>query len=321
MTLSDIDPELDRPDTTLEVEMERRAFGNTGLEVTLIGFGAMTIGGAFGAVDDKQSKAALHAAIDAGMNFIDTSNAYGEGRSETLIGEFLKQRADRDQILIFTKGGNNMVTRVRNFSPDYIAECLEGSLRRLGREPIDLYMLHNPSVDNMSAEDSYAVLEKARADGKIRNWGVSVNTVPECELAVEQRRAASLQMEYNVINQSAAGAFTKARGAGLGVISRVPLNRGFLSGRFDENVQWSEDDTRKRNLTAENIRKHQGQLARVQQAAAELGVSPAEVAIRFCASNPDVSCVIPGVRSAEQARQNAASSAPLPDEILKLLHA
>lgn len=299
--------------------MKMRQLGNTGLEVSTIGFGAMTIGGAFGPVDDAESLRALHAAIDAGMNFIDTSNAYGEGRSETLIGQFLRERADRDGILVFTKGGNNMVTRVRNFEPGYISECLESSLERLGREPIDLYMLHNPSVDNMSAEDSYAVLEKAKSDGKIRHWGVSVNTVPECEMAVSQGRAATLQMEYNVINQSAAGSFAAARSAGVGVISRVPLNRGFLSGRFDESTQFADDDTRKRSLTPENLRKFQGQLDAVKAAAAELDVSPAEVAIRFCTSNRNASCVIPGVRTASQAEQNAAAAEPLPPEIMQSL--
>jgi len=299
--------------------MHTRQLGNTGLEVTVIGFGGMTIGGAFGPVDDEESMRALHAAIDAGMNFIDTSNAYGEGRSETLVGQFLREREDRDDILVFTKGGNNMVTRVRNFEPGYIAECLEGSLKRLAREPIDLYMLHNPSVDNMSAEDSYALLEKAKSDGKIRHWGVSVNTVPECELAVSQGRAATLQMEYNVINQSAAGAFQAARSAGVGVISRVPLNRGYLSGRFDESSRFGDDDTRRRFLSPENLRELQGRLDAVKSVAAELDVSPAELAIRFCAGNPNVSCVIPGVRTADQARQNAASAEPLPEAIMQRL--
>jgi aryl-alcohol dehydrogenase-like predicted oxidoreductase len=299
--------------------MDKRQLGDTGLEVSVIGFGGMTIGGAFGPVDDVQSLRALHAAIDAGMNFIDTSNAYGEGRSERLIGQFLQARPDRDDILVFTKGGNNMVTRVRNFEPAYIAECLQGSLERLGREPIDLYMLHNPSVDNMSAEDSYALLEKAKSDGKIRHWGVSVNSVPECELAVSQGRAATLQMEYNIINQSAADAFAAAQSAGVGVISRVPLNRGFLSGRFDASTQFADDDTRKRSLTPEKLRELEGQLHRVKAVAAELGVSPAELAIRFCASNPNVSCVIPGVRNVAQAEQNAAAAEPLAPEIMAKL--
>ncbi|MFT5445482.1 MAG: aryl-alcohol dehydrogenase-like predicted oxidoreductase [Gammaproteobacteria bacterium] len=299
--------------------MQKRKLGNTGLEVTVVGFGAMTIGGAFGPVDDDVSTAALHAAIDSGMNFIDSSNAYGEGRSESLIGAFLKTRADRDDILIISKGGNNMVTRKRNFEANYIAQCLDESLQRLGRETIDLYLLHNPSVDNMQALDSYAVLDKAKADGKIRHWGVSVNSVEECDFAAVQGRPSAMQMEYNVMNQSAAAAFAAAQAAGLGVISRVPLARGFLSGRIDESKQFTDDDTRKRSLTPENIRKLQVPLDQVKRLSTELGVSPAELAVRFCVSNPSVSCVIPGVRTAEQAKQNAASAEPLPAEIMAQL--
>lgn len=299
--------------------MERRQLGNTGLEVTVVGFGAMTIGGAFGPVDDAESMAALHAAVDAGMNFIDTSNAYGEGRSETLIGKFLAERDDRDDILVFTKGGNNMVTRVRDFTPDYITSCLEGSLRRLGRQPIDLYMLHNPSVDNMIAEDSYEVLERAREAGRIRHWGVSVNTVPECELAISQDRAASLQMEYNMLNRKAAAAFDAARAAGAGVISRVPLNRGFLSGRFDPSSTFGDDDTRKRSLTPEYLAAHQAEVDAIRATASDLGITPAALALRFCVSNPSVSCVIPGIRTATQARENAAASERLPADVLEAL--
>ena len=180
--------------------MERRTLGRTGLEVTVIGFGAMTIGGAFGPVDDEESARALRVAIDAGMNFIDTSDAYGAGHSETVIGKFLAERSDRGDILVFTKGGNDMTTGRRNFTPDHIGACLEGSLKRLGVDAIDYYQLHNPNVENMAAEDSYALLEQARDDGKIKHWGVSVNTVEECDLAVEQNKPATLQMEYNVIS-------------------------------------------------------------------------------------------------------------------------
>lgn len=298
--------------------MQKRKFGNTGLDVTAVGFGAMTIGGAFGAVDDNESTAALHAAIDAGMNFIDTSNAYGEGHSETLIGQFLSQRSDRDDILIFSKGGNNMVTRQRNFNPDYIQTCLDESLARLGRA-IDFYMLHNPNVDNMSAQDSYEVLERAQQAGKIRHWGVSVNNLAECELAVGQGRAAGLQMEYNVMNQVANPAFEQATGAGVAVIARVPLGRGFLSGRFEIDHQFGEGDTRKRNLSPENMQKFQGKLDLVKQEASALGISPAALALRFCISNAHVSCVIPGIRTAQQANENAAACEPLPADVMSRL--
>jgi len=299
--------------------MEKRILGNTGLEVTAVGFGAMTIGGAFGPVDDNESNRALHAAMDGGMNFIDTSDAYGAGLSENVIGKFLKERSDRHDIVIFTKGGNNMETGICDFTPDYIANALEDSLKRLGTEAVDLYLLHNPKLDNMQAEDSYAVLEKAKDDGKVKNWGVSVNTPEECDYTVEQSRPSVMQMEYNILNQSAAASFARAKAVGIGVISRVPLMRGFLSGKIDETFEFAEGDRRKKALSPENIQKFQDKLNRLQDVAAQLNISPAEAGIRFCVSNMDVSCVIPGIRTAEQSTQNAKCGEPLPAEAIARL--
>ncbi|MBT4432024.1 MAG: aldo/keto reductase [Nitrospinaceae bacterium] len=301
--------------------MEKRMLGNTGLEVTVIGFGAMTIGGAFGPVDNGESNRALHAAIDGGMNFIDTSDAYGAGLSENVIGKFLKERSDRHDIIIFTKGGNNMTTGDRDFTPEYISNALENSLKRLEVEAVDLYLLHNPKLDNMQAEDSYAVLEKAKDDGKLKNWGVSVNTDEECDYAVSQSRPSVMQMEYNILSQSPADSFARAKGAGMGVISRVPLKRGFLSGKIDETFEFAEGDRRKNALSPENIRKFQDQLNRVRDVAGQLNISPAAAALRFCVSNTDVSCVIPGIRTAEQSTQNAACGEALPAEAVARLRA
>jgi aryl-alcohol dehydrogenase-like predicted oxidoreductase len=298
--------------------MEKRILGRTGLEVSVISFGAIPIGGFFGPVNDAESIRALHAAVDAGINFIDTSDAYGvECRSEILVGKFLKERSDRDNILICTKGGNNMVTGKRNFSPDYIRVCVEGSLKRLGVEAFDLYLLHNPSVDDLTKEMSFELLDKYKADGKIKHWGVSVNTLPECELTISGGRPAAMQMEYNILEQEPGEVFAKAKAAGVGVLSRVPLKRGFLSGRFDETYKFAEGDRRSSILSPEAMRKFKGRLDKVRKVAADLGSSPAEVAIRFCVSNPNISTVIPGIRTPEQAKANAAAWKPLPPEALR----
>jgi aryl-alcohol dehydrogenase-like predicted oxidoreductase len=300
--------------------MEKRILGRTGLNVSVIGFGAIPIGGFFGPVNDDESIRALHTAVDAGINFIDTSDAYGlECRSEILVGKFLRERSDRDSLLVCTKGGNNMVTGKRNFSPDYIRGCVEGSLKRLGVEAFDLYLLHNPSVDDLTKEMSFDLLDQYKAEGKFKHWGVSVNTLPECELAISGGQPAAMQMEYNVLEQEPEGVFAKAKAAGVGVISRVPLKRGFLSGRFDETYKFVDGDRRSSILSAEAMRKFQARLDRLRSVAADLGSSPAEVAIRFCVSNPDVSTVLPGIRTPEQARANAASWKPLPPEALKKL--
>lgn len=299
--------------------MQTRPLGRTGLEATVVGFGALTIGGAFGPVDDAISTAALHAAIDAGINFIDTSDAYGAGHSETVIGAFLKERSDRDRILLCTKGGNNMVTGARNFAPDYIRGCVEGSLKRLGVEAVDLYLLHNPSLDNLKSGDSFDVLEAFQAQGKIKHWGVSVNTLAECEYTVACGQPAVMQMEYNLLEQEPAAVFDRAHAAGIGVIARVPLKRGMLSGRFNEQTTFAQTDLRGRILSADKLPSMVTKVRQIETAAASVGRPLAEIAMRFCISNPHVAVTIPGIRTPEQARSNAAACEPLPDDVVEAL--
>ncbi|PON14459.1 hypothetical protein C2W62_28945 [Candidatus Entotheonella serta] len=299
--------------------MQTRSLGRTGLEATVVGFGALTIGGAFGTVDDAVSIDALHAAIDAGMNFIDTSDAYGAGHSEHLIGNFLKQRADRDRIIVCTKGGNNMVTGERNFTSDYIRGCVEGSLTRLGIEAIDVYLLHNPSLDNLKAEDSFEVLETFVTQGKIKYWGVSVNTLAECEYTVASGQPAVMQMEYNLLEQAPEAVFAKAHAAGIGVIARVPLKRGMLSGRFNEETTFEAADLRGRILSADKMPAYVNKVRQIEAAAASVWRPLAEIAMRFCISNPHVAVTIPEIRTPEQARSNAAACEPLPADIVEAL--
>jgi aryl-alcohol dehydrogenase-like predicted oxidoreductase len=299
--------------------MQTRPLGRTGLEVTVVGFGSLTIGGAFGPADDAMSLQALHTAIDAGINFIDTSDAYGAGRSETLIGAFLKERSDRDQIIVCTKGGNNMVTGQRNFAPAYIRGCVEDSLKRLGVEAIDVYLLHNPSLDNLKAGDSFDVLETYKAQGKIKHWGVSVNTITECEYTVACSQPAVMQMEYNILEQEPEAVFAKAHAAGIGVIARVPLKRGMLSGRFNEQTTFVDTDLRGRILSTDKMPDLVAKVQQIEAASARLGRPLAEIAMRFCISNPHVAVTIPGIRTPEQARSNAAACEPLPADVVEAL--
>lgn len=299
--------------------MEKRTLGRTGLQVSVVGFGAMPIGGIYGPVDDAVSIKALHAAVDAGINFIDTSDAYGEGHSERVIGAFLKERRDRDQIIVCTKGGNNMVTGIRNFTPDYIRGCIEGSLRRLGVDAIDLYLLHNPSLQNLQAGDSYDVLDAYKTQGKIKHWGVSVNTLPECEYVVRSGVPAAMQMEYNLLVQEPAEVFARAHAAGVGVIARVPLVRGLLSGRIDEHATFAEGDRRRQILAPDRIAPMLAKVRQLRDIIAASGLSLAEAAIRFCVSHPAIAVTIPGIRTPEQATANAAACTPLPAVLLHQL--
>jgi aryl-alcohol dehydrogenase-like predicted oxidoreductase len=299
--------------------METRTLGRTGLQVPVIGFGAMTIGGIFGPVDDAVSIQALHAAVDAGIRFIDTSDAYGSGHSEQVIGRFLRERPDRDQVILCTKGGNNMETGARNFTPEYIRGCVEGSLKRLGVEAVDVYLLHNPSVSNLKAGDSFDVLDRFKAEGKLKHWGVSLNTVEECEVAIADGRPAVLQMEYNLLDQEADEVFGKASAAGIGVISRVPLKRGLLSGRFDEHSTFVEGDRRRNILAPDKLPAMVARVRRIAEVVTDYGRPLAEVAVRFCVSHPGVSVTIPGIRTPEQARANAAAGTSLPADVLAKL--
>src|SRR5215475_1119469 len=299
--------------------MDKRTLGRTGLNVAVVGFGAMPIGGIYGPVDDTISTKALHAAIDAGMNFIDTSDAYGEGHSERVVGAFLKERPDRDQIIVCTKGGNNMVTGVRNFTPDYIRGCVEGSLQRLGVEAIDVYLLHNPTLQNMQARDSFDVLETYKTQGKIKHWGVSVNTLAECDHVVACGVPSVMQMEYNILAQGPADVFARAHTAGVGVISRVPLMRSLLSGRVNEHATFVEGDRRGQMFAPDRLPAMLARVRPVSDIVATSGLSLVEVAMRFCVSNPHIAVTIPGIRTPEQATANAAACTPLPAAMLDKL--
>lgn len=299
--------------------MQTRTLGRTGLDVTVVGFGALAIGGAFGPVEDQVSLQALHTAVDAGMNFIDTSDAYGAGHSEALIGKFLKERPDRHHLILCSKGGNNMVTGKRTFTPAYIRGCVEGSLQRLGVDAIAVYLLHNPTLDNLKAQDSFALLEAFKAEGKIKHWGVSVNTLAECDYTVDCGQPAVMQMEYNLLEQAPEAVFARAHQAGVGVIARVPLKRGLLSGRFDEHTTFSDTDLRHRILSADRLSTLVAKVRQMEAAATSLGCPLAEVAMRFCVSNPHVAVTIPGIRTPAQALANAAACNRLPADMVRAL--
>jgi aryl-alcohol dehydrogenase-like predicted oxidoreductase len=169
--------------------MEYHNLGRTGLRVSDIGFGAMTIGGEiFGATDDNESLRALNRALDLGMNFIDTADAYGRGHSEELIAQLLKTR--RQEVVLATKGGNQFTVRqgLRNFDPEYITAALEQSLKRLQIETIDLYQLHNPSQEVMRRGEIFDRLERLKREGKIRFYGVSIEQTDDGIVAVRDRQ-------------------------------------------------------------------------------------------------------------------------------------
>jgi aryl-alcohol dehydrogenase-like predicted oxidoreductase len=290
--------------------MQYRTLGRTGLRVSDVGFGAMTIGGeAFGATDDAESLRALHHAIDIGMNFIDTADAYGRGHSEELIAQVLKTR--RKEVVLATKGGNQYTVRqgLRNFDPAYIAGALEQSLRRLQIDAIDLYQLHNPSAEVMRRGEIFDLLDRVKREGKIRHYGVSLETAADGIVAIQTGKPDTLQVVYNILHQDPEDElFALAQRDNIGIIARVPLERGVLSGRFTGPSSFAKGDFRARMFSEQA-------LAPLNAAVSQLGFlvkgdvpNLADAALRFVLSHPAVSSVIPGIRTARQVDDNAAAS-------------
>jgi aryl-alcohol dehydrogenase-like predicted oxidoreductase len=292
--------------------MKYRTLGKTDLRVSVVGLGTMVHAGHFGPMKDSESLAAIETALELGVNFIDTSDAYGAGYGETLLGNALKGK--RDKIVIATKGGNVMVGPNRGkriFEPDYIGRVMDESLRRLQTDYIDLYQLHNPTVEVIERGAVWEVLERAKQAGKIRHYGVSINSMEEGSAAVRNDRAETIQVEYNLLAQEPAEAFfPAAQQANIGVIARVPLRRGILTGKLRQSDEhrFQGEDVRARSFKGEAFAQ---ELAKAEQLKFLLHGpvrSLGQAAIAFCIAHPAVSVVIPGARNAEQMRENAAAA-------------
>jgi aryl-alcohol dehydrogenase-like predicted oxidoreductase len=292
--------------------MKYKTLGKTGLRVSIVGLGTMVHAGHFGPMKDSESLEAIETALELGVNFIDTSDAYGAGYGETLLGNAFKGK--RDKIVIATKGGNVMVGPNRGkriFEPDYISRVMDESLRRLQTDYIDLYQLHNPTVEVIERGAVWEVLERAKKAGKIRHYGVSINSTEEGTAAVKDGRAETIQVEYNLLAQEPAETFfPAAQQANIGVIARVPLKRGILTGKLKQSDEqrFQGEDVRARSFKGEAFAH---ELAKAEQlkflvhgAVQSLG----QAAIAFCIAHPAVSVVIPGARNAEQMRENASAA-------------
>ena len=295
--------------------MQYRTLGRTGLRISEVGFGAMTIGGEiFGATDDQESLRALHRAIDLGINFIDTADAYGRGHSEELLAQVLKTR--RNEVVLATKGGNQFTARqgLRNFDPDYITSALEQSLKRLQIETIDLYQLHNPSPEVMRRGDIFDRLDRFKREGKIRFYGVSLEKTADGIVAIETGKPDTLQVVYNILHQDPEEQlFPLAQKEHIGIIARVPLERGVLSGRFTSTAEFAQRDWRRGVFPDEALTQANAAVEKLQFLVKEEVPNLAQAALRFVLCHPAVSTMIPGIRTVKQAEDNAAASGkPLP---------
>jgi aryl-alcohol dehydrogenase-like predicted oxidoreductase len=295
--------------------MEYRKFGNTDLLVSEIGFGAWAIGGGamigtnsigWGDSDDTVSVKAIHASLDAGINFFDTADIYGLGHSEKLLGKTVGQNKE---VIIATKVGN--VSRNDQFTVDYSKEYIqtacEKSLQRLQRDVIDYYQLHTARLTHLQEGDCIETMQLLQQQGKIRYWGLSLNTFdpsPEANFLIEKKSGNGFQLVLNLLNQKALELFPSMAKNEYGIIARMPLQFGLLTGKFDTGTTFSSNDHRKNRLIASVIDAANKALQPVWNLCANYNCSKTQLAMSYILSYPEVSVVIPGIRTTQQVKQN-----------------
>src|SRR5690349_17814838 len=287
-----------------------------GRTVGVIGLGAWQLGADWGAVSEADAHATLQAAVDAGVTFIDTADVYGDGRSEQIIGSFIK---DKPQLTIATKMGRREPQTVENYTLDNFRRWTDRSRANLGVETLDLVQLHCPPTPVFSSEAVYDALDTLVEERRIRAYGVSVEKVDEALAAIARPGTASVQIILNAFRlKPLERVLPAAAEAGVGIIARVPLASGLLSGRYDEHTTFPADDHRTYNRHGEafdvgetfaGVDFETGlEAVRRLRPLVPAGASMAQFALRWIIDQPGVSVVIPGARNAEQARANAAAA-------------
>ena len=293
--------------------MEYREFGRTGWKVSSLMMGTMQFGGEWGDQDDKDSVRTLHAALDAGINFFDTADMYGFGHAETMLGDAIKGR--RDKTYIATKFGYQWEeygaasgVEPRIYSGQFVRDALEGSLRRLGTDYIDLYQAHNCPPEVLASDEWWEEMDKLVQEGKIRAIGVTVGPgdfgTPDAIEAAKHPQCGSVMIAYHLLSQNPSRvAFPFMKEQGVGIVSRGPLAMGLLTGAYDEDTVFAENDTRR-------LWHRDDYLRRLEQARefdflvdGEVKTK-ADAALRFALSNRDVSTVLVGMQTPEQVEQN-----------------
>src|SRR6266545_4003406 len=227
--------------------MRTRTLGSTGREVSEIGFGAWQIGADWGSVGEDEALATLHAAVDAGVTFFDTADVYGDGRSERLVGRLLRERAG-EPITVATKMGRRLEQTVANYSPQHFRAWNDRSRQNLGVDTLALVQLHCPPTDLYYHPEVFEDLEAMVVEGRMEAYGVSVERVEEALKAIEYPHVATVQIVFNIFRQRPLRLFfAEAARRGVGVIARVPLASGLLSGRYTRATTFAADDHRSFN--------------------------------------------------------------------------
>ena len=299
--------------------VETRTLGRTGRPVSVIGLGCWQLGADWGAVSEDDAMAVLHAAVDAGVTVLDTADVYGDGRSERLVGRLLRERADAG-LTVMTKCGRRADPHVPEaFTADALRAWTDRSRENLGVDTLDLVQLHCPPTPVYDDDRVFDALDALVEQGSLGAYGVSVETVDEALRAIARPNVASVQIILNVFRRKPLERVLPAAvEAGVGIIARVPLASGLLSGKYDESTVFGEDDHRNYNRsgaafdvgeTFSGVPYDVG--VKAAREVAELtpeGATTAQLALRWLVDQPGVTTVIPGARNAEQARGNAAAA-------------
>jgi aryl-alcohol dehydrogenase-like predicted oxidoreductase len=306
--------------------MEQRTIGRLERSVSVVGLGTWQLGADWGSVDPSDAEATLEAAVDAGITFFDTADVYGDGRSEEFNGALLKRHPE---VFVATKMGRRVEQLTENYSPENFRMWNDRSRSKLDVDALDLVQLHCPPDGVYDSDAVFRDLDEMVADGRIRAYGVSVETCEQALKAIARPHVASVQIILNCFRRKPLEqVLPAAREAGVGIIARVPLASGMLSGRYDRNTAFAPDDHRNYNRHGEAFdvgETFSGVPYEVGLDAVEAlkrlldpGVTLAQFALRWVIDQPGVSTVIPGARNPEQVRANAAAAelAPLREEQL-----
>ena len=299
--------------------MHSRNFGRTGRSVGEIGLGTWQLGGGWGDVTEAAALDTLRAAVDSGVNFLDTADVYGDGRSESIIGKFLKDV--RQPLFVATKlGRSGNPGWPQNFTRAAVRQHTEASLKRLGLDALDLTQLHCVPTDVLKRGELFGWLGELQTEGKIKAYGASVESMDEALWCVNQPGCASLQIIFNIFRQKPIDVlFARARERNVALIVRLPLASGLLSGKMNKATRFSADDHRNFNRDGQSFNVGETFAGLPFEKGVELadriktfvpaGQTMAEFAIRWCLDFEAVSVIIPGARNPEQARGNARASA------------
>lgn len=298
--------------------MEYRQLGSTGYEVSAISFGAWAIGGSWGTVKDDESLAALHTAIDNGVNFIDTADVYGDGRSEKLIAQVLKERSE--DIIVATKAGRRLNPHMADgYNRENLTAFIERSLKNLDVEALDIVQLHCPPTDVYYRPEVFGVLDDLKQQGKIKHYGVSVEKVEEALKAIEYDGVETVQIIFNMFRLRPSELFfEQAQLRDVGILARVPLASGLLTGKMTRQTEFEADDHRNFNRHGESFDVGETfsgvdydmgvkTADEIKQLVPD-GVTMAQFALRYILMYDAITCAIPGAKNPQQAQDNAIAA-------------